>query len=89
MKSILELLYENAETNPNRKIYNFLDCDTDPLKAETITNELLISKSRDMAWALKEKGAKKGDRAIILCMQDAGTIFAILGCMMEIGRAHV
>ena len=82
MKSILELLYENADTNPNRNIFNFLDCDTDPFEAETITNELLVKKSRDMAWALKEKGAKKGDRAIILCMQDAGTIFAILGCMM-------
>jgi hypothetical protein len=35
-----------------------------------------------MCYALKSKGLRKGDRAIIFSMQDWGTIYAVYGCMM-------
>jgi len=42
----------------------------------------LFDNSKDVACAMAAHGAKKGDRAIIFCTQDAGTIYAVIGCMM-------
>ncbi|MDR2708189.1 MAG: AMP-binding protein, partial [Nitrososphaerota archaeon] len=85
MESILDYLYSGAKRNPERCIFNFLDCNKEPFDMQPISARQLYDKSRDIAATLKRKGAKKGDRAIIFSMQDAGTIYAIFGCMMEGG----
>ncbi|MCL2134331.1 MAG: thioester reductase domain-containing protein [Candidatus Bathyarchaeota archaeon] len=83
MESILDYLYMGIKSNPERCVYNFLDCSKDPLGTQQISVKQLYQKSRDIALTLRNKGAKNGDRAIIFSMQDAGTIYAIFGCMME------
>ncbi|MCL2643088.1 MAG: thioester reductase domain-containing protein [Candidatus Bathyarchaeota archaeon] len=83
MESVLEYLYRGVESNPERCVFNFLDCSKEPFGMQPVSMRQLYDKSRDMAATLKKKGAKKGDRAIIFSMQDGGTVYAILGCMME------
>jgi acyl-CoA synthetase (AMP-forming)/AMP-acid ligase II len=83
MESVLEYLYMGVKRNPDRCVFNFLDCSREPFGVQQISVKQLYDKSRDMAATLKKKGAKKDDRAIIFSMQDAGTVYAILGCMME------
>jgi len=82
MKNIIDYIYEGAENEPERRVFNFLDCSEEPYQSREITIKMLKDNSQDIAWAMKESGAKKGDRAIILCTQDAGTVYAVLGCMM-------
>jgi len=72
-----------VKRNPDRCIFNFLDCGKEPFGMQRVSMRQLYECSCDMAATLKAKGAKKGDRAIIFSMQDAGTIYAIFGCMME------
>ena len=82
MKNIIDYIYSGAKTEPERRVFTFLDCSEEPYQSREITMKMLLDNSQDIAWAMKESGAKKGDRAIILCTQDAGTIYAVLGCMM-------
>ena len=83
MESILEYLYRGVKSNPERCVFNFLDCSKEPFGMQQVSVRQLYDKSRDIAATLKKKGAKRGDRAIIFSMQDVGTVYAILGCMME------
>ena len=83
MESILEYLCTGAANDPDRLVFNFLDCNKEPFGVQQINMRQLYNKSRDMAATLRRRGARKGDRAVIFSMQDAGTIYAILGCMME------
>ena len=82
MQGILEKLRRDARENPNRAVYNFLDCETEPFGQDVVTMSQLHSRATDIAADLRRKGAKRGDRAIILSMQDAGTVYAIFGCML-------
>lgn len=82
MQGILEKLRRDARENPNRAVYNFLDCETEPFGQNVVTMGQLHARATDIAADLKRKGAKRGDRAIILSMQDAGTVYAIFGCML-------
>jgi thioester reductase-like protein len=83
MDSILEYLHRGVKDTPERCVFSFLDCSKEPFGMQQISMRQLYEKSRDVAETLKRKGVKKGDRAIIFSMQDAGTIYAIFGCMME------
>ena len=82
MKNIIDYIYSCAETEPERRVFTFLDCGEEPYERREITMRMLMDNSQDIACAMSEGGAKKGDRAIIFCTQDAGTIYAVLGCMM-------
>ncbi len=82
MIGCLEKFAQDAFADPDRKLYDFLDCETEPYKHYVITNMEAWKSAMAIASELKEKGARKGDRAIILCMQDAGTVFAVWGCMI-------
>lgn len=81
MNGILEKFSQDAVQNPDRLLYNFLDCEKQPFGQAPITTGQAFRKAMDIAAALRAKGAKKGDRAIILSMQDAGTVYAVWGCM--------
>jgi thioester reductase-like protein len=74
-----------VKNNPERCVFNFLDCSISGgfFGMRQISMQQLYGCACDMAATLKERGARKGDRAIIFSMQDPGTIYAILGCMLE------
>lgn len=82
MESILHKFQRDAARDPGRKLYDFLDCAAQPFGQDVVTVGTAWRKAADMAAELRAKGAKKGDRAIILSMQDAGTVYAVWGCMI-------
>lgn len=82
LDGILEKFRRDAEQKPDEKRYCFLDCEKEPYTENYVTIGEAWRKSMDIASYLRRKGAKRGDRAVILSMQDAGTVYAVLGCMM-------
>mgnify|MGYP000455402732 CR=1 FL=1 len=82
MEGILEKFMRDAARTPDRPMYDFLDCGTDPFIHNTVTIGEAWQHAMDMAAELRQQEAKKGDRAIILSMQDSGTVYAIWGCMI-------
>ena len=74
MDGILEKFMRDAAKNPDRPMYDFLDCGKEPFIHNTVTIGEAWQHAMDMAAELQKKGAKRGDRAIILSMQDAGTV---------------
>ena len=82
MDGILEKFCEEASSRPERKLYNFLDCSTEPFVDHLVTSREAWQRASNIAAELLAKGAKKGDRAIILSLQDEGTVYAVWGCMM-------
>ena len=82
MDGILEKFCAEAERLPERKLYNFLDCSTEPFAEHIVTSREAWQRASGIAAELLAKGAKKGDRAIILSLQDEGTVYAVWGCMM-------
>lgn len=80
--NLLEKFCNDAKNNPDRKLYDFMDCSTDDFAHSVITIKDAWEKARDIAYELRTKGAKKGDIAIILSLQDAGTVYAVWGCML-------
>lgn len=81
-KNLVDILVERNQTQPERVIYKFLDYKNDEFHIESHTIRELYTKSLEMCYALRSKGLRKGDRAIIFSMQDWGTIYAVFGCMM-------
>ena len=82
MDGILEKFMRDAAQNPERPMYDFMDCGSEPYVHHYITIGEAWQHAMDMAAELRQKGARPGDRAIILSMQDAGTVYAIWGCMI-------
>lgn len=82
MDGILEIFRRRAFAAPEQQVYNFLDCGTTPFTEKVVTIREAWKRSMAIAAELKAKGAKKGDCAIILSMQDAGTVYAVWGCMI-------
>ena len=82
MEGILEKFRREAAENPGRPLYNFLDCQQEPFGQSPFTTAEAWEKAAAMAAELQSKGAQKGDRAIILSLQDAGTVWAVWGCML-------
>lgn len=82
MLELLEKLRHDAHNIPERVIYDFLDCESEPFLHDPITVKELYQKAGDIAAELVRRGAKRGDRAVIFSMQDKGTVFAIFGCML-------
>ena len=81
-KNLVDILIERNKTQPERIIYKFLDFKGEECDIQSHTIRELYVKSLEMCHALKSKGLKKGDRAVIFSMQDWGTIYAVFGCMM-------
>ena len=82
MDGILEKYMRDAASTPERPLYDFLDCGTEPYRHNRVTIGEAWRHAMDMAAELRQKGAKPGDRAVILSMQDAGTVYAVWGCMI-------
>jgi len=82
MKGIIDILRERVKDYPDRKIYNFLDYSSDQPADHEITTKMLFDNAKALAGELLAKGAKKGDRVVILSLQDPGTLYAVYGAMM-------
>jgi thioester reductase-like protein len=82
MKGIIDILKERVTESPDRVIYNFLDYSTEQPIAHEITTKMLFDNAKALAGELLAKGAKKGDRVVILSLQDPGTLYAVYGAMM-------
>ena len=82
MKGIIDILRERVKDYPDRKIYNFLDYSSDQPTGHEITTKMLFDNAKALAGELLAKGAKKGDRVVILSLQDPGTLYAVYGAMM-------
>ncbi len=82
MEGALELLRRGAHQDPQRIIYDFLDCSQEPFVHHPINMESLYRRATAVAAQLQQKGAKPGDRAILLSLQDEGTLYGVLGCML-------
>lgn len=81
--NIISVLQKRYQEQPDRIIYRFLTYEDALCTFEDHTIKDVFETSLQMAYTLKSKGLKKGDRAVIFSMQDFGTICAILGCMMS------
>lgn len=82
-KNIIQILQRRYRTQPERVLYRFLHYNNaEECTFEDHTIQEIYEKSLQMAYTLKSKGLQKGDRAVIFSMQDFGTIYAALGCMM-------
>ncbi len=82
MKGIIDILKERVTESPDRVIYNFLDYSTEQPTGHEITTKMLFDNAKALAGELLAKGAKKGDRVVILSLQDPGTLYAVYGAMM-------
>ena len=82
MKGIIDILKERVTESPDRVIYNFLDYSTKQPTGHEITTKMLFDNAKALAGELLAKGAKKGDRVVILSLQDPGTLYAVYGAMM-------
>ena len=81
MDGILEKMAREAADFPQRKLYNFLDCSQEPFGEHMVTTGQVWQRAGEIAAKLLAKGAQKGDRAVILSLQDEGTVYAIWACM--------
>ena len=80
--SLIDVLEKRVAENPDHILYRFLDYRNGNWRMQNITLQALYQKSLETAYMLRKKGLTPGDRAVIFSMQDFGTIYSILGCMM-------
>ncbi len=83
-KTLIDVLKEKSVTYADRTFFRFVDYDDDAgcwIKEEHTYKET-YHRALEIAYLLRKKGLKPGDRAIIFSMQDFGTVFSVYGCMM-------
>lgn len=80
--SFIDILTDRVNQSPERIIYRFMDYKNHKWEMQNITLREVYQKSLETAHMLRRKGIHPGDRAVIFSMQDFGTIYSILGCMM-------
>ncbi len=83
-KTIPDYLIEQAQAEPRHVLMDFIDYDDKKQQwiHEKHTVSELYHRSLSMAYTLRQKGVRPGDRVIIFSMQDFGTVYAVYGCMM-------
>ncbi len=82
--TLIDTLKERAKTYADNVFFRFVDYDDakETWVFEEHTYKETYHRSLEIAYMLKKKGLKSGDRAIIFSMQDFGTVYAVYGCMM-------
>ncbi|MCD8046168.1 MAG: thioester reductase domain-containing protein [Clostridiales bacterium] len=81
---IIKAFQEQIRVNPDYDPFRFVDYDDDAQRwiVESHTYREAYNRSLEIAYMLRKKGIRPGDRAIIFSMQDFGTMCAVYGCMM-------
>ncbi len=84
IKTVTDYLAEQVREEPDHVLLCFIDYDEKEQKwvREDHTVSETYQRSLEIAYMLRKKGLKAGDRAIIFSMQDYGTMYAVYGCMM-------
>ena len=84
IKTLIDFLQEKAASDGNWALYRFVDFDDsrEEWTLEDHTIGELYRKALEIAYMLRKKGLRPGDRAVIFSMQDFGTVYAVYGCMM-------
>lgn len=84
IKTLIDFLQEKAASDGNWALYRFVDFDDSRAEwtLEDHTIGELYRKALEIAYMLRKKGLRPGDRAVIFSMQDFGTVYAVYGCMM-------
>ena len=84
IKTLIDFLQEKVKTEGDWALYRFVDFDDETEKwiLEDHTIGELYQKALEIAYMLRKKGLRPGDRAVIFSMQDFGTVYAVYGCMM-------
>ncbi len=84
IKTVTDYLAEQAGEDPDHVLLTFIDYDEN--KHKWVTEDHTVSetyhRSLEVAYLLKKRGLRAGDRAVIFSMQDYGTMYAVYGCMM-------
>ena len=75
--SLIDILSAQTEKSPERVIY-VSGIQNGDWEMQDITMRSLYHKSLEIAYALRKKGLRPGDRTVIFSMQDYGTTYAIL-----------
>lgn len=60
--SLIDILSARAEKSPERVIYRFLEYKNGKWEMQNITMRSLYHKSLEIAYALRKKGLRPGDR---------------------------
>ncbi|MCD7922400.1 MAG: thioester reductase domain-containing protein [Clostridiales bacterium] len=82
--TLIDYLKDKAAVAPDHRVFHFVDYD-DEAQAwiqERHTFQEAWNKALEIAYMLRKKGLRPGDRAVIFSMQDFGTMYAVYGCMM-------
>ncbi|MCC8141395.1 MAG: thioester reductase domain-containing protein [Lachnospiraceae bacterium] len=84
IKTVTDYLAEQAKESPDHVLLTFIDYDERAQKwvLHDHTVEETYHRSLEIAYMLRRRGLRPGDRAIIFSMQDYGTMYAVYGCMM-------
>ena len=64
--SLIDILSAQTEKSPERVIYRFLEYKNGKWEMQNITMRSLYHKSLEIAYALRKKGLRPGDRGIFI-----------------------
>ncbi|MCC8028621.1 MAG: thioester reductase domain-containing protein [Lachnospiraceae bacterium] len=82
--TLIDYLKDKAADASDRAVFRFVDYDdnTQTWLQEKHTFSEAWHRALEVAYMLRKKGLRPGDRAVIFSMQDFGTMYAVYGCMM-------
>lgn len=83
--SYTDYFKERVRKDPDWVLYRFLtyEKETDSWSSQDITVRALYQKAMDMAYTLRKRGIRQGDRVVIFSMQDYTTLYAVMGCILS------
>ena len=83
--SFTDYFKERVRTDPDWVLYRFLtyEKDTDSWQTQDITVRALYQKAMDLAYTMRTKGIRRGDRVVIFSMQDYTTLYSVMGCVLS------
>ena len=75
-KSYTDCFKERVKQDPDWVLYRFLtyEKETDSWQFQDITVRDLYQKSMDLAYTMRKRGIRHGDRVVIFSMQDYSTL---------------
>lgn len=83
--SYTDYFKERVKRDPDWVLYRFLtyEKDTDDWHSQDITVRDLYQKSMDLAYTMRKRGIRQGDRVVIFSMQDYTTLYSVMGCILS------
>ena len=84
-KSYTDCFKERVKQDPDWVLYRFLtyEKETDSWQFQDITVRDLYQKSMNLAYTMRKRGIRHGDRVVIFSMQDYSTLYSVMGCILS------